>query len=1611
MKKRVLSLLLAFLLVFTGGVDQLLAVALPFADDQPTLADNQLMFRSEKEEMQKGTDGQNYIFSFQPNADSGPRRVRRSLFDQPFYEDRAAEDMGDQPFYADRAAGDMIDQPFNIVMGGASGLDGAPFNWDVLPEGLRVQVGYYDSTGQHLSNEAVVFTEGDTAQKVITMPVPADVTDINSFFLTTPINEDVNIRAYVDSSTGMGGNREYTFTLELVEINDPTINVVWQDAEGNLIAGSDGAFLTVYVDGEEISVPVPANSGAINLLNQTVTEDGEAYPLFYKDGFTEDFTFTVEGMSGDGSIQVGTNWYNAVINEKTVTFTAQANVVPQPGTDKPDVPANYIRVEFLPGDNGLISAGTTIYWVNPEVEVDLTGSAPTVLANDGYVATGWDTNLVGIFAVDTNITAQYVAKIVPTDPDNPSNPPSDSHHLAVFDAGEGSFADGAKKVAFWVHEDTTLAEVKAQAADNPTAPTGTNFDAWQENGAVVTFDTAVFGSGDRTFTASYVAQLPSATPVITVPSEGDTTITVTAPSGGNMVVTIDTITVPAEKIVDNGNGTYTVTVDTELIKGQTVGATFTENGKLPSDATPVTVIGNVVPQEGEDKPNVPDSYVQVDFAAGDHGSLTGTTIYWVNPTAVVDLTSVAPQVTPEEGYTFTGWDKALSGTFGTATTITAQYTTNVVPQEGEDKPNVPDSYVQVDFAAGDHGSLTGTTIYWVNPTAVVDLTSVAPQVTPEEGYTFTGWDKALSGTFGTATTITAQYTTNVVPQEGEDKPNVPDSYVQVDFAAGDHGSLTGTTIYWVNPTAVVDLTSVAPQVTPEEGYTFTGWDKALSGTFGTATTITAQYTTNVVPQEGEDKPNVPDSYVQVDFAAGDHGSLTGTTIYWVNPTAVVDLTSVAPQVTPEEGYTFTGWDKALSGTFGTATTITAQYTTNVVPQEGEDKPNVPDSYVQVDFAAGDHGSLTGTTIYWVNPTAVVDLTSVAPQVTPEEGYTFTGWDKALSGTFGTATTITAQYTTNVVPQEGEDKPNVPDSYVQVDFAAGDHGSLTGTTIYWVNPTAVVDLTSVAPQVTPEEGYTFTGWDKALSGTFGTATTITAQYALDNASEYGVTYPPVVVPTTGTVSVDPTITYPEGTTTLPNGTAFSIDPSFTAPDGITVTIDATTGEITITTDGADETTAPIDVPVIVTYPDDSKDNGELEITVRDSYTLPEPTPNVVEGVEEKGDKPAITPGEGVTILPKDPQDDEHGIAVDEDGNIIGTPNVDDWGDKEDIEVTVPVDLDTDGDGDVDETVDVPVVIQRDTDGDGIADVVDLDDDNDGINDKDEEAAGLDPKDPDSDHDGIKDGDEDEDHDGILNKDESDPNGTTITDKNGNGIADLIDPADHGNDNPLFPWLVIGPTQPEAKEERSTHVAYINGYPDGSVQPDGNMTRAEAAAMLARLKGYTMTNDVAPNFTDTPSDWYNTAINAVVEHGLMNGYPDGSFHPNAPITRAEFAKMIQSIDRANSGDAPFADVENHWGEAAIDQAYGNGRIAGYPDGTFKPDNNITRAEAAKMLNSLFERMVRARGLDDVADDVRNFNDLYNGHWGYYELVEATNTHTYVRVDKGAVEELWRAVLNQR
>lgn len=213
---------------------------------------------------------------------------------------------------------------------------------------------------------------------------------------------------------------------------------------------------------------------------------------------------------------------------------------------------------------------------------------------------------------------------------------------------------------------------------------------------------------------------------------------------------------------------------------------------------------------------------------------------------------------------------------------------------------------------------------------------------------------------------------------------------------------------------------------------------------------------------------------------------------------------------------------------------------------------------------------------------------------------------------------------------------------------------------------------------------------------------------------------------------------------------------------------------------------------------------------------------------------------------------------------------------------------------------------------------------------------------------------------------------------------------------------------ADKKENIHVKYIFGYPDDTIRPDGDMTRAEAIAVVARLQKLDLSDKSAKIYKDTKENlWYNGAINAAFKAGYLLEKEGENIRPNDKITRAELAELISHIDKKNNAVAPFDDVKGHKFEAAINQAYGNKRIEGYPDGTFKPDNTITRAEVATMLNKLYDRFPDKNFIDANQSLIHNYKDMsYKGHWGYYELVEAYHSHHYLRLFDNMEE--WKEII---
>lgn len=219
------------------------------------------------------------------------------------------------------------------------------------------------------------------------------------------------------------------------------------------------------------------------------------------------------------------------------------------------------------------------------------------------------------------------------------------------------------------------------------------------------------------------------------------------------------------------------------------------------------------------------------------------------------------------------------------------------------------------------------------------------------------------------------------------------------------------------------------------------------------------------------------------------------------------------------------------------------------------------------------------------------------------------------------------------------------------------------------------------------------------------------------------------------------------------------------------------------------------------------------------------------------------------------------------------------------------------------------------------------------------------------------------------------------------------------------IIFFNTPVEVKKE--THIAYIKGYPNDTVRPEGKITRAEAVTMVVRLKAYPMIEGKGIYKDVAKDEWYAPYVEAAFRQGILEEKEGEAFRPDENITRGELAQLISHIDKKNDAKAPFKDIESYKYKAAIDQSYGNERILGYPDNTFRPDAEITRAETVAMLNRLFERKVKEEGLKEVT--INTFKDLKDKtHWAYYEIVEAAHTHEFVRIRPNAIEELWKTIV---
>ena len=810
-------------------------------------------------------------------------------------------------------------------------------------------------------------------------------------------------------------------------------------------------------------------------------------------------------------------------NETTIKAQYSKDVIPQEGDTKPEgVPDNFVKVTFVPTDNGTME-GAKIFWVNPEKEVTIPVKDP--VGKQYFTFKKWKMgedakgdnytpSTPKQFTEATTITATYdeAKNIIPYNPKEPTTRP-DGYVRVTFAADPGLKLTEQK--AYYVKKNASIKLGNTEfVKPGYEAQTGYKFDKWDKE------DATVIEANDIVVTAK-ATKLDNV-----VPKTKDDGTENKQPEG-YITVTFKTTDKAGsvEKIVYiNPNKAVELTSYAPEVKPIT-GYEFADwdrpiKEKIQYNDNDVITAkfnekGAVIPNKSPDgtENKQPDGYKTVTFVidptTGGKIADGEVKVYYVNPDK--EVTVPQPKTQAETGYEFDKW-KIGDQEFPTEakkytdnTTVKGKFTKlpDIVPSsDKQGKPNAkPDGYVTVTFEKGDHGKeITGQTVYYVNPKAdpaktLAEITK--PTVKAETGWKqkkgTDAWDKKDTESITTSITVTAQYEAidDVIPKTTNDDSEKPAGYIEVKFSTESNGKIKDTDktekVLYVNPNKAVVLKGFDPEVKPNTGFDYAGWDTSIERAiqYKNNDIIKAKYNVkgDVIPQEKTDGTDKPAGYLTVTFDEGEHGELSGKTVYYVKPNKQV--TVPAPTVKPSVGFEFDKWDKELTQTFTAENTkITAQYKElgDIIPQANPDGSDRPAGYHTVTFKVV-NGTTSGQTIFYVNGEKEVNLTNTASGINKKAniGYTAEGgtWDKALKATFTKDETYTFTFKVldDVIPSTSVTQK--PDGYVKVEFIADTNGSLEGgDKTYYVNPSKKVKAGSnnlPIPTPKPNDNYKFYKW--------------------------------------------------------------------------------------------------------------------------------------------------------------------------------------------------------------------------------------------------------------------------------------------------------------------------------------------------------------------------------------------------------------------------------------------------------------------------------------------------------------------------------------------------------
>lgn len=1570
------------------------------------------------------------------------------------------------------------------------------------------------------------------------------------------VNPDANIKLVDKDKATQGATNELVVPEAKASDNYGFTGWVEKIDYTNPIKG-DREHVAKFTLGQ-VTLTYEAGEGAKGTAPTAVTVDhGKSVRLARPDGLSKD-NATFAGWKLDGEDDKIYQPGDQVKLEKARTATAQwtndKNIIPYNPEEPITRPEGYIRVTFA-AETGLKLTEQKAYYVKKNAGIKL-GNAelvkPGYEAQTGYKFDKWDKeDSLEIKAADIVVTAKATKldNVIPEKDGegNPNEKPK-GYKVVTFvikteDAAKGSITGVSK---FYVNP-TEYVTINPPATK---AETGFEFGAWDKDATIPT----VYDK-DTTITGSFNGLkdiIPNKNPDGTENKkpEGYKTVTfVIDPATGGKIADGEVsvyyvnpakeVTVPQPKIAaDTGYEFEKWDQDTATAKKYTADTTVKGSFKKLED---------IIPSKNEEgKPNAkPDGYVTVTFEKGEHGKLSGQTVYYVNPKAGKTLADITkkPKVSPGTGYKADGWDKKDSQSITGDLTVTAKYKEldDVVPGDQAK----PEGYYTVTFVKGEHGKeLTGQAVYYVNPNKAVALKDKAPTAVPNTGYKFARWDVSIDQAiqYKDGAKITALYN-----EPGNISTTEVEGYVKVEFKPGNNGSLTGTTNYWVKPGVEVNVP--APTVKPSVGYEFSKWDKELTQTFTAENTkITAQYKEleNIIPQKNTDGSDKPNGYVTVTFKPDANGTLTGTTVYYVKPNVDIDLTDTAKAITknPNTGYTADGgtWKPAIEKKQYTAD---AKYEFNFKPlsdvtEKIDENTKKPQGYVTVKLIPTEKAKDTKEKVYFVNSTKEVTIsnTPVGTEFTDANGitykYTFTGWkvtsgtinswnSGSINGKFIQDTEITARYSTkvdygklvpapvakkdvvtpkgdtpkpgdlienktglpegttfkytndgtpdvtnpgktkakvevkypngktvvvevpitvvdNVVPQVGNDKPPVPDSYVKVTVDTTDAATANTkfTKVFWVKPNVQVTIPNILDPTgkaeTDTNGVTKTNnfkkwklvgsnpekfYENGITETFtAKESTIVATYEQDkNVEPDGKNNQ--WIPKGSTPSAKDFIknpyddSDPNNKDNLPPGTKLEfvpgIEPNTTEPG----TNKRTTIKITYPNGEVKE------VPVTYNVTGDVAEQPDPN----DPTTKPAVPDNFVKVIVKTTDKATqdvtrlfwVNPEKVVTIQVLDPTGKE---VKKSDGSVEYTWKFTGW-DKvltqqftaEETIITAEYEKQV---GDIKPIEPIP-----DAYGDFI------------YTDYGKEITDKQYKDA------VK-----------LPDGYSFENGTKLkiventkanVNKKGrynvsawvkypNGEEQLVKiivfvgeekkpdtptPEPGYPNEPDYPSYPGGPIPmyPEVRYETIIQekivkvpvpvsdnyfkeVRYMQGF-NGYFRPNDGLTRAEAAQILANAlveDGYKYNPNFKISYKDIGEAWYTRAVKIVTEANVFAGYDDGNFKPQAKITRNEWIatlKRFQELGDASGNNMNLSD--NHWAKGEIQAAFNEGWLKIYTDGlaTYKGDEFIPRQEVAAVSNKAFKRIVDKTYIGKNNLSLVTYKDVNTSMWAYEDILCASNT----------------------